>query len=427
MRELFGDATAGDEWAWVRLTVADGRIVDVAGEGPGVRALVRDVHGLAPLEACRVPGGRLAADALATALESAVEAPDDPSRVAVAMSGGVDSAVALLRARAEGYTPVGVTLRLWIDPAGPNADRACCSPSAVIAARELCHRLGVPHVTVDARAQFRETVVAPFIRGYAAGTTPNPCMRCNGSLRFDALLAFAGHVGARRLATGHYARIVRHRGRLLVACATDAAKDQSYMLGQVDPEILPRLWFPLGGQSKAQTRAEARAEGLAVAERAESQEACFLGGDDYRAFLSRHGQPDREGPVVDLDGREIGSHAGYWRFTPGQRRGLRVAAVDGPLYAVGTIPERNAVIAGPRTALARRRVGVRDGRLHMPVKHADAKLRYRSPAVRARVEAGGRGFSLELEQPVDAVAPGQAAVLYEDGAVVGAGPISWAA
>ena len=262
MRELFGDATAGDEWAWVRLTVADGRIVDVAGEGPGVRGLVRDVHGLAPLEASRVPGGRLAADALATALESAVEAPDDPSRVAVAMSGGVDSAVALLRARAEGYTPVGVTLRLWIDPAGPDADRACCSPSAVIAARELCHGLGVPHVTVDARAKFRETVVAPFIRGYAAGTTPNPCVRCNGSLRFDELLAFAVRVGARRLATGHYARIVRHRGRLLVGCATDAAKDQSYMLGQVDPEILSRLWFPLGGQSKAQTRAEARAQVL---------------------------------------------------------------------------------------------------------------------------------------------------------------------
>ena len=189
------------------------------------------------------------------------------------MSGGVDSAVALLRARAEGYTPVGVTMRLWIDPAGPDADRACCSPSAVIAARELCHRLGVPHVTVDARAKFRETVVAPFIRGYAAGTTPNPCVRCNGSLRFDELLAFAVRVGARRLATGHYARIVPHRGRLLVGCATDAAKDQSYMLGQVDPEILPRLWFPLGGQSKAETRAEARAADLAVAERAES---CLL-------------------------------------------------------------------------------------------------------------------------------------------------------
>src|SRR5262245_13439530 len=145
MRELFGDATAGDEWAWVRLTVADGCIVDVAGEGPGVRALVREVHGLSPLEAARVPGGRLAADALATALEPAVAAPDDPSRVAVAMSGGVDSAVALLRARAEGYEPVGVTLRLWIDPDGPDVDRACCSPSAVIAARELCHGLGVPH------------------------------------------------------------------------------------------------------------------------------------------------------------------------------------------------------------------------------------------------------------------------------------------
>ena len=427
MRELFGDAAAGDEWVWVRLTVADGRIVDASGEGPGTSDILRALRGLTPLDATRVPGARLAADALATALEPAVEAPADSKRVAVAMSGGVDSAVALLHARAEGYEPVGVTLRLWIDPAGPDTDRACCAPSAVIAARELCHNLGVAHVTVDARSKFRQAVVVPFVRDYAAGTTPNPCVRCNGSLRFDELLAFAGRVGAARLATGHYARIVRHRGRLLVGCAADAAKDQSYMLGQVDPEILPRLWFPLGNQSKAQTRAQARADGLAAAERAESQEACFLGGDDYRTFLSRHGQSDREGPVIDLEGREVGRHSGYWRFTPGQRRGLRVAAPDGPLYALGTIPARNAVIVGPRGALARTRVGVRDGRLHVPVRCADAKLRYRSPAVRAKVDAGRPGFSLELEQPVEAVAPGQAAVLYEEGAIVGAGSISWTA
>jgi tRNA-specific 2-thiouridylase len=424
MREYFGDASVGEDWAWIRLTVSGGRIVDTAGEGPGVRGLARAVRGRGCLEAAAIPGDRLATDALAAALAPALEASPDARRVAVAMSGGVDSAVALLHARDAGYEPVGVTLRLWVDPAGPDASRACCAPDAVLAARELCHELCVPHVTLDARDRFRQTVVGSFVRGYAAGETPNPCARCNGSLRFDALLALAARIGAARLATGHYARVVRHRGRLLVASSTDPVKDQSYMLGLVDPGILSRLWFPLGDQSKTTTRAEARAAGLPVAERPESQEACFLAGDDYRAFLARHGLAGADGPVIDVTGRQIGRHDGYWRFTPGQRRGLGVGGGRGPLYAVATIPERNTVIAGPREALARRRIGVREGRLHVPVERAEVKLRYRSPAVPALVETTGRGFDLHLEQPVEAVAPGQAAVLYEDGAVVGAGVIS---
>src|ERR1700675_1562442 len=234
------------------------------------------------LEAAAVPGETLAADALANALGQVFRAAPDPGRVAVAMSGGVDSAVALLRA---GPRAIGVTLRLWIDPAAPDSERACCSPEAVIAARETCHALGLPHVTLDLREEFRRAVVGPFIRGYARGETPNPCIRCNGSFRFAELLAFAERAGASRLATGHYARISEHRGRRLLARARDPEKDQTYMLARLDPRLLDRIWFPLGAQPKDETRAEAARAGLTAAGRTESQEACFLGGGDYRDFV----------------------------------------------------------------------------------------------------------------------------------------------
>ena len=424
MVELLGDAGHGDDWAWMRLSVSRGTICEATGEGPGVRELAAAVSGLGLLAAAAVPGGRLAADALANALGPAVRAPAAARRVAVAMSGGVDSAVALLKVRNHGLDPVGVTLRLWLDPAGPDADRACCSPEAVIAARELCHRLGVPHVTLDQREEFRRAVVSPFVASYARGETPNPCVRCNGSFRFAALLSFARRIGAARLATGHYARVVEHRGRSLLARATDASKDQSYMLGRLDPRFVERLWLPLGEQTKDETRAEAREARLAVADRGESQEACFLAGDDYRAFLRRQGVDDRPGSVVDLDGNVIGRHTGYWTVTTGQRKGLGVSSSDGPLYAIQSVPRQNAVVVGPRSALARQSVTVRSGRLYVPVTRAEAKLRYRSPGVQAEVRPRASGFRLDLDEPFYGVAPGQAAVLYEGDAVVGAGLIA---
>src|SRR5919201_7059617 len=229
-------------------------------------------------------------------------------RIVAAEAEGLDRAVALLRAGADA---VGVTLRLWLDPAGPDAERACCSPEAVLAARATCHSLGLPHVTLDLREEFRRAVVEPFVRGYAAGETPNPCIRCNGSFRFAELLDFARRAGARRLATGHYARVVKHRGRQLLARARDADKDQTYMLGRLDPRLLDRIWFPLGDQTKEETRAEAGEAGLAAARRVESQEACFLGGGDYRDFVRRHGLEEAEGKVVDEDGRQLGTHGGF--------------------------------------------------------------------------------------------------------------------
>jgi tRNA-specific 2-thiouridylase len=334
------------------------------------------------------------------------------------MSGGVDSAVALLRARPEA---VGVTLRLWLDPAGPSADRACCSPDAVIAARQTCHALGLPHVTLDLREQFRRSVVGPFVEAYAAGLTPNPCMGCNGSFRFDELVAFACRAGASVLWTGHYARIEERAGRRLIARGLDPDKDQSYMLATVDPALLDRVAFPLGAETKERTRAAAAAAGLAVAERAESQEACFLAGDDYRAFLERQGLQREDGPIVDEDGYEIGRHEGTWRYTIGQRRGIGVAAAE-PLYALRSEPATNTLVVGGRGSLDVRHVEAR-GRLYLPVDRADVKLRYRSSPVPTAVESIADGFVLHLELPAHAVAPGQVAVLYDGDVVVGAGSI----
>jgi tRNA-specific 2-thiouridylase len=408
--ELVGDSSRDGQWALVRLGVEGDTIVSA--DAPG---LARPLEGLSLLEAAAVPGETLAVDALANALGPAFRAAPSPDRVAVAMSGGVDSAVALLHA---GPEAIGVTLRLWLDPEGPDAERACCSPESVIAARETCHALGLPHVTLDLRDEFRRAIVEPFVRGYARGETPNPCIACNGSFRFAELLAFAERAGASRLATGHYARIVRRRGRLLLARGADTRKDQSYMLGRLDPRLLDRLWFPLGDQTKEQTRAEASGAGLDAAARRESQEACFLAGGDYRSFLERRGL-NGGGRVVDEDGVELGRHDGYWRFTPGQRKGLGVAG-GRPLYALRADSASATVVVGPRESLAKTTVDVR-GRLFVPVERVEAKLRYRSPAVGATVTPVEGGFRLELDEPAFAVAPGQAAVLYEGDVVVGSG------
>jgi tRNA-uridine 2-sulfurtransferase len=412
--DTFGDSTRNGEWAAVRLRVDGDRIVEA--DAPG---LDRGLAGLTLLEAARVGGDVLATDALANALAPVFSAEPRAGRTAVAMSGGVDSAVALLRA---GREAIGVTLRLWLDPDGPDAERACCSPEAVLQARATCHKLGLPHVTLDLREEFRTAVVAPFVRGYARGETPNPCIRCNGSFRFGELLAFAARAGCDRLATGHYARVIEHRGRRLLARGADPQKDQSYMLARLDPKELDRIWFPLGDQDKTETRAEAVRAGLDAARRAESQEACFLAGDDYRTFLTRHGLEPKPGAIVDEDGITVGEHDGFWRYTPGQRKGLGVVA-ERPLFVLGADPHANTVRVGPRESLARTQVAAA-GSLYVDVDRADAKLRYRSPAVPSTVRVTDDGFELLLDEPAYGVAPGQAAVLYEGDAVVGCGLVS---
>jgi tRNA-uridine 2-sulfurtransferase len=293
----------------------------------------------------------------------------------------------------------------------------------VRAARSACHAAGVPHVTLDLRDRFRSEVVADFLDGHAAGSTPNPCVRCNGRFRFDALAAFADRIGAQLLATGHYARVVRSGDRTLLARGLDPAKDQSYMLASVPERILARTWFPLGEQLKSETRAQAAAARLEAAGRRESQEVCFVGGGDHRSFVERHGGAGPAGDIVDTEGRVVGRHDGIHRFTPGQRRGLGVGG-GAPLFVVRTDAASGRVVAGPREALARTRVRVRPGTLAVPSSRVEAKLRYRSAPLRATVRELDGGFELELDEPAYGVAPGQAAVLYDGDMVVGSGVIA---
>ena len=412
--DVVGDSARDDAYAVVRLSVDGDRIVDADAAG-----LDRSLAGLTLLEAAAITGETLAVDALANALAQVFVAAPDPGRVAVAMSGGVDSAVALLLGAPNA---IGVTLRLWLDPRGPDTDRVCCSPAAVIAARETCHALGLPHVTVDLREAFREAVVRPFVDAYAGGQTPNPCTRCNGSFRFHELVGFARRAGAAALWTGHYARITQRDGVHLVARAADRAKDQSYMLATVDPGIMTTIAFPLGDQTKDATRAHAAAAGLAVAHRRESQEACFLAGGDYRTFLRREGVADVPGPIVAEDGTVVGRHDGVWQFTPGQRRGIGVAATE-PLYAVETRLATATLVVGPRRALSCRRLIAR-GRIHLPTERAEVKVRHRAPTVSADIEETSDGFLVLFDEPTDAVARGQVAALYVDDAIVGAGVIT---
>jgi tRNA-uridine 2-sulfurtransferase len=338
----------------------------------------------------------------------------------IAMSGGVDSAIALAEAPPGS---VGATLRLWIDPAGPDGSRACCAPDAVRRARALCHERGHAHLILDLAEAFRTAVVDPFVRGYGNGETPNPCTRCNGDFRLDALVRIADAVGAPEVRTGHYARRTVLDGIPLIARGADGAKDQSYMLAKVAPAVTARLAFPLGDRTKAEIRARAAALGLAAAGVPESQEICFLGGDDYRAFLRREGVHFAPGEIVDPDGQIVGRHGGHAAFTPGQRRGIGVASEE-PLYVMRTDAASNSVVVAPRRRLGTRRVALRDVVMHIERDRVDAQLRHRSPPVAATLDGTGPHRTLELDREAFAIAGGQTAAIYLGGAVVGFGTIT---
>ncbi len=379
------------------------------------------------------PQGRHAADLAADALHRALSAaassgepladpPVTGERVLVAMSGGVDSAVAAILERERGANVVAVTLKLWADRHNDGA-RSCCSPEAVIAARSLAHRVGIPHLTLDLEKAFRSEVVGEFVRGYTVGETPNPCVICNGDVRIDAMVALADQVGASALATGHYARVVDDGEGPLLAAAADEAKDQTYMLSGLRAATLGRLRFPLADLTKHRVRELAAAADLPVASKTESQDLCFLAGEGKRSFLARHAGLDaRAGDIVDANGQVLGRHPGFHNFTVGQRRGLGVGG-GGPLYVLRTDAHQNRVVVGSREDLARRRVRVRDAVLRRPGHRVDrVKLRYRSRPIDCAVEASaGRHpeLWLELAEPAYGVAPGQAACLMDGSMVVG--------
>jgi tRNA-specific 2-thiouridylase len=410
-------------------------LVDGAPFLEAARVTIDDVaDALGGLVAPKRHAAQLAADALHRALGAAARAgaprlEPSPRRTLVAMSGGVDSAAAAQLALAAGDEVVGVTLELWADRA-TDGERSCCSPQAVTGARDLAHGMGLPHVTLDLRERFRAEVVDHFLDGYASGVTPNPCVRCNGQVRFDAMLALADALGAARLATGHYARIARDDAGPLVRAAVDRSKDQSYVLARLDPALLDRLSFPLGGLTKDTVRALARDAGLPVADKRESQDLCFVAGLGGRAFIQRHGGPRLRGggEIVDREGRVLGRHDGHHNFTVGQRRGLRLSS-EQPLYVLDKDAASGRITVGPREALATRRVRLEEARLHRGPESVDSvRLRYGSAPIPCRVlrspgdERGG--LDLELERPATAVAAGQLACLMSGDHIVGEGTIA---
>ncbi len=397
-------------------------VLDAARVGPD--EISTELDGLHP---AKRHAAELAADALARALGAAVRADANarlaPGRTLVAMSGGVDSAVAALLC-ATSDDVVAVTLELWADPEN-DGERSCCSAAAVRGARALARRMGLPHLTLDLREEFRAGVVDPFVEDHAGGLTPNPCIRCNGHVRLDAMLELAGRVGADKLATGHYARIAGDADGLLLRAAADPAKDQSYMLAAMSPETLAGMRFPLGDLRKPQVRELAAEAGLPVARRPDSQDLCFLAGTDRAAFLRRHGGPrELPGDIVDRGGRVLGRHRGHHGYTVGQRKGLGVAATA-PLYVLETDARANRVVVGSREELRRTRVDVRGAVLRRDASRVDSvKLRYRSKPLAAGIEgtpAAGRHARLrvDLHEPVLGAAPGQTAVFLDGDLVVG--------
>jgi len=452
-----GGAPCGD---LVRLSIAveGGRVAAVTFDAEGcatarasAAALAEEVEGKEVLEAALVSpedvagllGGvsaqgrhatELAADALHRALACAAGSggelarAGERERVLVAMSGGVDSAVAALLERERGVEVVAVTVKLWTDQR-TDAAKSCCSPLAVLGARGVAHSLGIPHFTLDLESVFRERVVGAFIDGYRAGETPNPCVLCNGDVRIDAMIALADRLGCVYLATGHYARIADDGEGPLLAAAADPAKDQTYMLSGLRTSSLARLRFPLAGLTKAEVRERAERAGLPVARKPESQDLCFLAGEGKRSFLERHGGlGDRPGEVVDADGNVVGEHSGHHAYTVGQRRGLNVPSNE-PLYVIGTDAESNRVVVGPRERLARRTVRVREATLHRPGGRVDrVRLRYHAKALPCRLEGVEPGehpeLELELGEPAYGVAPGQTACLLAGDLVVGKATIA---
>jgi len=454
-----GGAACGD-LSRVSLTLGEGSITSVAVDAEGcgatraaTAAVAEMVDGESVIDAARIGieqvdeaiGGltpakrhaaQLAADALHRALASAAAssqtlAEPRPGRVLVAMSGGVDSAVAALLERERGADVLGVTLKLWADPETDGA-KACCSPEAVLGARGLAHSLGIPHLTLDLEQEFRRRVVGAFLDGHGAGATPNPCIVCNGEVRIAAMADLAERLGADCLVTGHYARIVEDGDGPLLAAASDRNKDQSYMLAALPPALLDRLRFPLTELSKPEVREIAARHDLAVAEKPESQDLCFLAGQGKSRFLRRHGGlGERDGAVLDGAGKTIGRHRGHHNYTVGQRRGIGVSAPEA-LYVVATDATANTVTVGARADLATRQVRIRDAVLHRDGDSVDAvKLRYRSTPIPALVSGARTGrhpaLDLELGESFDAASPGQAAVLLCGEAIVGHGTIASAA
>ncbi|MDH5676330.1 MAG: tRNA 2-thiouridine(34) synthase MnmA [Myxococcales bacterium] len=367
----------------------------------------------------------------ASTAASRIGRPEAGARVLVAMSGGVDSSLAAALLHEAGYEVVGVTLHLW-DAEGKQQVGRCCAPEDRRDARITCDFLGVPHYVIDEREAFRGHVVDPFVRDNAAGLTPSPCVACNQHVKLGRLVELADRFGASHVGTGHYARLEHAPAEgppaLRLRRGDDHAKDQSYFLFGVEPAVLARLVFPLGEMNKGEGRERARQLGLPNWDKPDSQELCFVPDGDVAGFVrERRQEAGRAGAVVDEDGRELGRHGGIEGFTVGQRRGIGVGGGE-RRYVLRVVPDTAEVVVGPDTALLEDSLEATGARWLQPLppagRRAQVRIRYRHTPAPAFVTPTDAGFRVVFEEPQRAVAPGQAAVVYDGDEVLGGGYIT---
>ena len=352
-------------------------------------------------------------------------------RIAVAMSGGVDSSVAAAVLAEQGLDVIGLSMQLYDQTGGERTFGSCCTIDDLHDARRVAAAINIPHYILNFERQFEEHVVSNFVREYASGRTPLPCARCNSDLKFAALLDRARGLGADAVATGHYARVAwdEPTGRYLLTRGADPAKDQSYFLFSLTQAQLARAVFPVGDRAKDEVRQYARLRGLPVADKPDSHEICFIPGDDYAMFVADHAPAmPVEGAIVDQDGRVLSRHAGIHRFTIGQRRGLGLSGSPSgaPMYVLAISPTDQRVVVGPKSALERVTLTasgvnwiVQEPRTTLRVT---AQIRHRHRAAPATVRLlGDARVELTFDAPQIAVTPGQAVVFYDGDAVAGGG------
>lgn len=351
------------------------------------------------------------------------------SKVVVAMSGGVDSSVAAALLKEQGHDVTGMMLRLWSEPGKEDSNR-CCTPDSMAQARRVAAKLDIPFYVIDAKEIFHKTVVNYFMDGYARAETPNPCLVCNRQIRWEFLFNHATALGADYMATGHYVRLGNQNGTVHLIKGVDPGKDQSYVLHVMSQEKLRRALFPVGEYPKSEIRAIAERLGLAVAKRPDSQDLCFLAGDDYRNFLQRNGpQMLTPGTIVNRQGQVLGEHTGLPNYTIGQRKGLGIASAQ-PLYVLGKDAAANTLIVGTADELGQEQllavnVNWPGGVVPQNPFRADVKIRYTAREAPAEVTPleNGTKARVRFDAPQRDITPGQAAVFYDGDQVLGGGVI----